>query len=503
MHLGTRVREIMIGTGVAATLLVGAVGAVGPASPASADIGSCAISGNSAVGIIGQLQVLNINNCNDAQNVLVTFANGSAQTVPVFNGAGTIATANWTPNQIGIASLALQGATGTTGTLASSNIQRTPTTVTISAPNTTQVGVPTQVTVTVQSQSPSAYQPTGTVTVRDGNGATITTMGLTPGTGTGQSFAYWRWTPPTTGTFIFQASYSGDTNAVNSQSPVDVVSATPSGNTISLAAPGTMTQGVPVVLTATVIPWNVQGSVGFTLNGQPISASVPLINGVATFTWTPSVVGQVTLGANYMTNGGRSGSTSDPVTIVPGPVSVDVITLTQPGFGTWAPNGVYTLGNGTTFTFQASTLSGAAVVLKNTGACTNTGLTLTIPQGSGTCNLVATSPGGPGYAPVSQGYTVSMVPGRQTATLAAPNSGNFSTGRTIRLQNPAQGRTNAGQTVHWRVTSGGSRCRITYPSNGAVNVQLRKRGQCTVVATAAAVPNQWASFRLQRTYTAR
>jgi hypothetical protein len=164
---------------------------------------------------------------------------------------------------------------------------------------------------------------------------------------------------------------------------------------------------------------------------------------------------------------------------------------------------VYTLGNGTTFTFQASTLSGAAVVLKNSGACTNTGLTLTIPVGSGTCNLVATSPGGAGYAAVSQGYQVLMVPGQQTANLAAPNSGRFSVGRTVRLQNPSQGRTNAGQTITWRVTSGSNRCRITYPSSGAVNVQLRRAGQCTVVATAPAVARQWAAFRLQRTYTAR
>ena len=501
MNVFRRARGTAIGLGVTTALLFGGVGA---AVPASADIGSCAIAGNSASGIIGQLQVLNINNCNDAQNVVVTFASGAAQTVPVFNGAGTVATANWTPNQIGVANLALQGFDGSiTGTLASSNVQRTPTSTTISAPNTAQIGVPTQITVTVQSQSPSGYQPTGTVIVRDGNGATITTMGLTPGTGTGQSFAYWRWTPPAAGTYIFQATYSGDTNAVASTSPVDVISATSSGNTISLAAPGTMTQGVPVVLTATVIPWNVQGSVGFTLNGQPISASVPLINGVATFTWTPTIVGNVTLGANYMTNGGRSGSTSDPVTIVAGPASVDVITLTQPGFGAWAPNGVYTLGNGTSFTFQATTLSGAAVVLKNTGPCTNIGLTLTIPVGSGTCSLIATSAGAGGYAAVSQGYTVNMVPGQQTATLAAPNSGRFSVGRTVRLQNPSQGRTNAGQTVSWRVTAGGSRCRITYPSNGAVNVQLRRAGQCTVVASARAVSGQWAAFRLQRTYTAR
>ena len=40
-----------------------------------------------------------------------------------------------------------------------------------------------------------------------------------------------------------------------------------------------MTQGVPVTLVATVAPAGVQGSVGFTLNGAPISASIPIVNG--------------------------------------------------------------------------------------------------------------------------------------------------------------------------------------------------------------------------------
>ena len=330
-------------------------------------------------------------------------------------------------------------------------------------------------------------------------------MGLTPSWSgvQGQSFAYWRWTPPAASTYTFQATYSGDGIATGSTSPVDVIAATPSGNTISLAAPGTMTVGVPVTLTATVFPASTQGSAGFTFNGQPISASVPFVNGVATFQWTPTVAGAATLGVNYMTNSGRSGSTSDPVTIVAGPAAVDVITLIEPGFGPWGVNGVYTRGNGTSFTFQASTLSGAPVTLVNTGPCNNSGLTLTIDTGSGQCNLVAKSPGGPGYAPVAQGYTVLMVPGQQTAALAAPPSGRFSTGRTIRLQNPTQGVTNADQNVTWRVTAGANRCRLRYPSNGAVNVQLQRAGQCTVVAQARAVPNEWQAFRLQRTYTAR
>ena len=482
-----------------ATVMVVAV----PGAPATA-VGSCAIAGALPTGTVGQPQTLNVDNCNASTFVTATYLNGSSQDVPIGTIAGTTGQAIWTPNQVGVANLSLNG-TPWAGVLATSTIQQVPTTTAIAAPNTAQVGVPTRITVTVQSQSPSSYVPTGQVVVRDASGATVATMGLTRSPGVnGQSFAYWRWTPPSTGTFTFQATYNGDTNAGGSTSPVDVVAATTSGGTISLTAPGTMTQGVPALLTATVVPLNVQGSVGFTLNGAPISASVPLVNGVATFLWTPTVSGTVSLGANYMTNGGRSGSTTDTVTIAPGPSSPDSISLVQPGYGPWAPNGVYTRGNGTSFTFQASTLSGSAVTLTNKGGpCTVNGLSLTVTAGSGQCLLTARSQGSAGYAPVTQSYTVVAAPGQQTASLAAPPSGRFNVGRTIRLQNANQGVTNANQNVTWRITNGGNRCRLRFPSNGAVNVQLQRAGQCTVVARARAVKGQWLEFRLQRTYTAR
>lgn len=432
--------------------------------------------------------------------------------VPTINGVSQLPatgalingnlTFQWTPRNVGAATFSLSDCT-TTSTIPAASITQVGTTTTISTPNTSAVGQAIQINVVVQSASPSSYQPTGQVVVRNANGAVLQTMGLTGGPGTGQSFAYFRLTPTQAGTLFFQATYNGDSNATTSVSPQDTIIVTPSGNTISLTAPAVLTQGVPVTLVATVAPAGVQGSVGFTLNGAPISASIPIVNGVSTFLWTPNVVGQVTLGANYTTNQGGSGSTTDRVTIVAGPTQRDVITLVQPGFGPWTVNGTNTLGNGSSFAFQASTLSGAAVTLSETGPCQVSGLTITIDTGSGQCNLVATSPGGNGYAGVQQGYTVSIVPGNQTAALAAPNSGNFSKGRTIRLQNPAQGQTNAGQNVTWRITNGSNRCRIRYPSSGAVNLQLQRAGTCTVVARAPGIAGQWNQFRLERSYRAR
>ncbi len=382
-------------------------------------------------------------------------------------------------------------------------VGQTGTFTTISAPNTAQVGVATKITVTVQSNSPSSYTPTGTVTVKDGQGNVIQKMGLTPtAPSSGQSYAYWWFTAPSSGNYVFQATYSGDSNAqAGSPSPQDIMYASPSGNTITLAAPGTATVGVPVTLTATFVPANIQGSVGFTVNGQPISASVPIVNGSASFVWNPTAAGTVTVGASYTTNGGASGSTSDKVNVVAGPAQNDVITLTQPGFGTWSPNGTYTLPNGSSTTMTATTLSGAPVTLSETGPCSVNGLTITVPVGNGQCNIQAKSPGGHGYGPVTYGYTVNAGIGQQTAILAAPPSGHINKGRTLILETPDQVDTNAGQNISWAITKGkGKVCKLVYPSSGAVNLKMVGKGSCTVRGTAPGVPNQWAPYTVVRTY---
>lgn len=382
------------------------------------------------------------------------------------------------------------------------------TSTTISAPNTAKVGTPTQITVTVTSAGGSQYNPPGQVVVRDATGATITTMGLTNGPGAGQAYAYWRWSPPSANTYTFIATYVPAQGAHTSASTSvqDAIVASATGGTISLTAPPTMTQGVPVTLTATLAPITTQGTVGFTLNGAPISAAVPIVNGVATFQWTPNVAGQVTLGASYTTNAGGSGSTSDVVTISGAPAQTDQITLVQPGWGAWAPNGAYPMGNGSNFTFQASTLSGAPVTLAITGPCIVTGLNLQVNQGNGQCNMTASSPGGNGYAPVTYGYTIPLVPGIQTADISAPPSGRFKVGRVLVLESPGKTDTNAGQNIGWKVQKKGQgrkHCKLLYPDNGSVTLRIKGKGECTVVGTAPGVAGEWQKFRTVRKYRGR
>ena len=417
-----------------------------------------------------------------------------------------VATVQWIPNHIGtiVSVQATSTCTPEPITGLSIRIGQVSTLTTISAPNTAQVGVATKITVNVQSQSPSTYQPTGQVVVRDANGATVSTMGLTQGPNPGSSYAYYYWTPTTTGQYIIQATYNGDTNAAASApSAQDIIQATPSGSTIALKHPPVMNVGVPQTLTANVFPVTVQGSVGFTVNGQPISGSIPIVNGSASMTWTPPAAGTITLGASYTTNQGGSGSTSEQISIQPAS-QTDAITLVQPGWGPWAANGTYTLGNGSNFTFQASTLSGAPVTLSETGPCQVSGLSITVPVGSGTCNLKASSAGGNGYAPVTYGYTVNLIPGVQQANVTAPQSGRYKVGRVLVLESPGQADTNGGQNINWNVQKGGKAvCKLLYPDNGSVTLRIAKKGQCTVVGKAPGVPGQWQPFTVTRTYIGR
>lgn len=464
-------------------------------------------------GNIGTPQLITMTEICDQSGVQLTFqatySDGTtASATPVTTDSSGSATVYWTPARLGTVTQVSVGSTCTPVTL-STNFQISPvgTITTISAPNTARVGQQTKITVTVQSNSPSTYTPTGTVVVKDPNGATLQQMGLTPGPGAGQSYAYYWWTPTTAGQYIIQATYQpASGNATASTSAQDIIQATPSGSTISLKAPGTLTQGVPVTLIANVVPSSVQGTVGFTLNGNPISAAIPIVNGQATFQWTPTAIGQVTLGASYTTNQGGSGSTTDVVNIVAGPSQSDKITLVQPGWGPWTANGSYTLGNGSSFAFQASTLSGAPVTLSETGPCSVSGLTITVPVGSGVCNLQASSPGGNGYAPVTFGYTVNLIPGVQTADVNPPPSGRFKVGRVILLESPGQADTNAGQNIGWTIQKKGAgrkHCKLLYPDNGSVTLRITAKGSCTVIGRAPGVAGQWQPFRTARTYTGR
>ncbi|MCX6423956.1 MAG: hypothetical protein NTV96_05220, partial [Actinobacteria bacterium] len=152
--------------------------------------------GNGVVGVTQTISAQAV--CPSAQLAFTAeYSNGVTVSAPVvyadINGNATI---YWTPTIFGLVTQATIGSTCSPVYLGGANIGQTLTTTTISTPNNAQVGVATKITVTVQSNSPSAYSPTGQVVVKDVNGAKLQTMGLTPGPGNCQGYAYYWWTPP-------------------------------------------------------------------------------------------------------------------------------------------------------------------------------------------------------------------------------------------------------------------------------------------------------------------
>lgn len=485
------------------TLLLGGLALVGAPAAQAASVSGF---GSGPIGVPQQITMSAIcgggSGGGTSLSFSATYSDGVVSTTtPVTSDATGGATTFWTPTRLGTVTQVSVGSSCSPFSQATNfAIGAVPTFTTITAPNTAQVGVATKIQVVVTSQSPSTYTPTGTTTVTDPSGAVITTMSLTAGPGQGQAYAYYWWTPTGPGSYIIQARYNPATgNALTSVSAQDIIQATPSGGTISLFHPPVMYVGAATTLTANVVPNNVQGSVGFTINGQPISASIPIVNGQASFVWTPQAPGPVRIGASYTTNQGGSGSTFDDVT-VQAPAKTDSITLTPAGQGTWAPNGSYPMGNGTTLNFSATTLSGAAVSLTDTGPCTIAGLSLTATQGSGGCILTATSPGGNGYAGIQQNYTIQLVPGTQVPRVIPRQSGSIKLGKKITLEGPGNNDTNAGQNMSWRVTSGKANCKLRFPANGSVRIEGVKVGSCNVRATAPGIPGQWNNLVLNRSY---
>lgn len=501
MHISQRLRRT-IGVLASLTLVSGAIAIASPAAradgtlsgPATANISqSVTFTFNSPPA--GQLQLED-----QTGQVWSSVTTGLGDSSVNFSfttpaSAATLSLSVWNVNSQGFVSnsvpLTIGGAVATT--------------TTISAPNTATIGQSTTINVNVTSSGGSQYTPAGQVRLTDANGAQYVLMNLAAGPGAGQSFAYFRWTPKTAGTFFFIATYvpAAGSQASASTSVQDAIIATPSGNTISLTAPANLSVGSPVNLVATVFPTNVQGSVGFNVNGAWISPSIPLVNGQATFSWTPTTAGKVTLGASYTTNNGGSGSTTDVVT-VNAPTATDVITLVQPGWGNWSNGGSYNMGNGSNFTFAASTLSGAPVTLSETGPCQISGLTLSVNSGSGNCTMKAVSPGANGYSGVTYTYNINLVPGIQTASVTAPNSGTYKVGRVLVLESPNATDTNAGQNINWVIKKGGKKhCALLYPSTGAVTLRIKNQGTCTVIGKAPGVSGQWQPFQTARNYTGR
>lgn len=180
------------------------------------------------------------------------------------------------------------------------------TTLTASTDNLV-AGFPLTLTTAVVSASGSGATPTGTMTITDG-GSTVASASLdTTGSATLTLF-------PTTGFHEVQAVYGGDSNYSGSQSSLQDVTVTAPAVTVALTATpptvtasGTISASVVVTGNGPIAP---TGNVQFTLAGKVV-ATVPLNNGTASATLTPTQVGHNGVQVVYMGDSNYESATSN------------------------------------------------------------------------------------------------------------------------------------------------------------------------------------------------
>lgn len=515
-----RLAALVAGTAAAAALVLGSL----VAAPAASSATLVTMGGVQPTGLTGVPQALQVTAALDpgtaCGSILAPVATvyGTANGTTVQLGTATFAnclgsstfqyTYQWVPSAATVWYI-YATVSGTSSDAVRSAISPVPTTTVISAPATVKLGQAVNLTATVTAGAGAVFSPQGTVQFSVVGGSNIgSPVALNTAT---PSVAQIQWVPPTLGATSLIATYTpanagtagqNTTCGTSCTSAPDNVEVTSSGVNLYLSNPPGFSAGASSTLTAVVSVVPPSGTVNFTVNGAVLASNVPVqSNGQAQTRWTPPSPGQFVIAASWAGNGGLTGTAQETVSVGTAPAQADQIIITTSAGTTLTSGATYTVANATVITFTAQTASGSPVTFTGSGPCTITPTTFTATTGTGQCRLTASSPGGNGYGPATGTVTVNLVPGTQTAKLAAPQSGKVNVGKTITLEKASQGKTNAGQPITWSITKGkNSVCKLIFSDNGAVKLKMLKKGYCDVKAKAPAVSNQWSKFVLARTY---
>lgn len=490
-------------TGVS-LVVAGLAAVVGLAGPAQAAV---AIALSASSGTVGVTQTISASVSSSAigapaGTIAFTVNGATIGTAEVGGSAGSSAQLPWTPASAGSAVLqaTFTSADGTDPSQPTDTrtvqIATVNTVSTVTTPGTAATSSVVSLGATVRART-GQYVPTGTVTFLLSNGSVI---GASVLDGTGRATLRYT-TPSATGTVFIYVAYGGDANASPSQSATDSIKVTTQASTVALTVPQTNYVNSAVPLTAKITPATATGTVDFSVNGKYLGTG-KVANGVATLTWVPSALGTFTLTAKYSGGGSvNGGSASNQVQVVQ-QLKPDQITVDPAGSpAAWVPGGAVTLANGDAVTLNVSSASGQTVRLAISGPCSLVANALKVNGVGGPCTLTASTNGGNGFSPTTQKYTVQTVAGTQTATVTAPASGTYGRGSTLNLSK-VKAKTNLGQPVKWKVTSGAKRCSIIVKGS-YYKLKLTKAGTCKVKGSAPAISDQWRAYSTTRTYTIR
>ena len=352
-------------------------------------------------------------------------------------------------------------------------IARAATTTTVTAPATSKVGATVTFSAAVTAGS---YAPTGTVTFQLADG-TVLASSAVDAKGVATPAVQM---PASETSYRVKARYNADANATASTSDTVTVLVTASGSVVDLTvSAGPYLVGTPLTLTATLTPASATGSVTFS-SGSTVIGAERASSGRATLTWRPTAAGALTITASFIPAGETTPIGSDSVQIsVVTNLPPNTITVGPVGQAAWAPGQGFALRYRSSVTLATRTASGAPVGLaiawavharrrRHHGHCGRRHLHADLD--------VAGDLGVLGLAP---GQTIALARAQQTATLTPPAPGTLLRKSAYRLAVPGT-RTNAGNTVSWRVSYGKSRCKVTYSNDGSVLLRTMKKGRCNV-----------------------
>ena len=328
---------------------------------------------------------------------------GTLQTTIGSNGYGYM---NWLPSAAGTWTIS---GLGTATSLGSTNITISPlsTATTLLAPNFAQAGQNAPLTAIVTAPV-GTVSPQGTVTVYNQNLNVIASGALVPNAGTGSSSVTMNWTPQMNVGSTLSATFVPSNNTVTgSSSPQTTVGLQEGVVPVAMRISQSIHVGQPVLLSA-VLGYNMpEGSAAFISNLGGLSPSIPTVNGVSNWLWTPNVAGVQYLRVDYSsTVRNTSGSSQQSVNVLPA-LPQDSISMSAAGFGTITGASPLSMTVGQSIALTGTTTSGAPVLLSEQGPCAIAGSNI-IALGAGQCVVTAMTPGTAAYTTDTNTYVVGV-----------------------------------------------------------------------------------------------
>lgn len=328
---------------------------------------------------------------------------GSLQTTIGSNGYGYM---NWLPSASGTWTIT---GLGTAVGLGSTNITISPlsTATTLLAPNYAQVGQNAPLTAIVTAPV-GTVSPQGTVTVYNQNLNVIATGAVAPIAGTGSASVTMNWTPSFSVGSTLSATFVPSNNTVTgSSSPQTTVGLQSDVVPVAMRISQSIHVNQPVLLSA-VLGYNMpEGSAAFISNLGGLSPSIPTVNGVSNWLWTPNVAGVQYLRVDYSsTVRNTSGSSQQSVNVLPA-LPQDSISMSAAGYGTITGASPLSLTVGQSVALTGTTTSGAPVLLSEQGPCAIAGNSI-IALGVGQCVVTAMTPGTAAYTTDTNTYVVGV-----------------------------------------------------------------------------------------------